>query len=352
MKLPDHIERRVEEEGLPFWAPTLVGCAIAVNRSYFNSIGAFDAGQKIWGGENIELAFRVWMCGGTVVTLPCSRVGHAFKELPYKIDDRWQNPWQRNLMRVADTWMDDFKKYFYSSTRIYENRRVEYTTEEKSSLQTRIDLRKKLKCKSFEWYLTNVAPDIPIPPWDAKFHGEIANYRSQACWEVLDDDYLGMSYSCYEHKIITENTFSLNEDGLLTYRDRCVKFMFPEPTLKLVTCPEKLTHSFGRWKLVFKDQKRWSQIMVTLRVDNKLSTWCVMQVTSAVSSHKRRQMPQTATCDDTNMFQFWGFSYRFDYKDWGGEDITPLPPGYRKNYGYSENFLLSIFIENQAKLMA
>ena len=33
----------------------------AMDRDYFHEIGAYDMGQDTWGGENIEMSFRVWM---------------------------------------------------------------------------------------------------------------------------------------------------------------------------------------------------------------------------------------------------------------------------------------------------
>ena len=65
--MPSHEEKRLGgKNNIAQRTPTLVGCALAINRDYFFSIGGFDEDMKIWGAENIELAFRTWMCGGEV----------------------------------------------------------------------------------------------------------------------------------------------------------------------------------------------------------------------------------------------------------------------------------------------
>ncbi len=316
MKLPDHVQHWAVHDGLPFWSPTLVGCAIAVNKTYFYSIGAFDEEQYNWGGENLELAFRAWQCGGSVITLPCSRVGHIFRPLPDRIGDgEWMISWQKNLMRVADVWMDDYKKYFYSSTRVYTPRRVEYTTEEKASLQKRFRLRKELKCKSFDWYLKNIVPELPLPPRHSLYHGEVTNYGSKACWQVMEDDYINITYNCYEHKIIPENIFTLTKEGFLTYHEKCLRFVYPKPALRMERCPEKANIDFGIWSMDFPSEHNWGSLKVRMQEGYKVTTWCITQVTSAVDIHQGMQMPQASVCDDGNQYQYWGFTHRFDHSD-------------------------------------
>ena len=63
---------------------------------------------------------QVWMCGGRVLWVPCSRVGHVYRAfMPYNTG-RFSREIKgdlitRNLKRVVEVWLDDkHKQYFYT----------------------------------------------------------------------------------------------------------------------------------------------------------------------------------------------------------------------------------------------
>lgn len=74
--------RRAKENPTEFvTSPTMAGGLFAANTDFFlNDLGGYDEMFEYWGTENLELSFRLWMCGGSLECAPCSRAYHIFRK--------------------------------------------------------------------------------------------------------------------------------------------------------------------------------------------------------------------------------------------------------------------------------
>ncbi|XP_043921433.1 polypeptide N-acetylgalactosaminyltransferase 12 [Protopterus annectens] len=145
-------------------SPTMAGGLFAVSKKYFQYLGAYDTGMEVWGGENLEFSFRIWQCGGLLEIHPCSHVGHVFpRQAPYS-----RSKALANSVRAAEVWMDEYKELYY-------HRNPHARLEPYGDVTERLELKKKIGCNSFKWFLENVYPDLHVPEDRPGFFGMLKN---------------------------------------------------------------------------------------------------------------------------------------------------------------------------------
>ncbi|XP_017053552.1 polypeptide N-acetylgalactosaminyltransferase 8 [Drosophila ficusphila] len=143
----------------PHQNPIMNGGLFAIGRQWFAKLGGYDKGLKLWGAEQIELSLKLWLCGGEILEVPCSRVGHLYRDGNFKIryTDKDKNAEKklisRNYRRVAEVWLDEFKDKVFANA-------PHLTVIPVGNLAEQRELKKRLHCKPFKWFLNNLAWDF------------------------------------------------------------------------------------------------------------------------------------------------------------------------------------------------
>ncbi|CAG4965810.1 unnamed protein product [Colias eurytheme] len=248
--VPEWEKKRRGSDIAPTWSPTMAGGLFAINRQYYWELGAYDEQMAGWGGENLEMSFRIWQCGGTLETIPCSRVGHVFRSFhPYGLPAN-SDTHGINTARMAEVWMDEYAELFYlHRPDLRNNPKIGDVTHRRI-------LREKLRCKSFGWYLSRVYRDKFVPVRDVSEFGRFQNPSTGMCLDSLQREGeaspLGL-YPCHKGLEATQY-FALSLKGELRDEEKCAELQYTRSLadsdsgrrVLMVTCHGKLRGQ--RWK--------------------------------------------------------------------------------------------------------
>ncbi|KAI1242821.1 hypothetical protein IHE44_0000373 [Lamprotornis superbus] len=171
--VPEHEEKVRQSPISPIRSPAVAGAVVAMDRHYFQNTGAYDSDMTMWGAENLELSIRTWLCGGSVEIIPCSRVGHVYRNhFPRAFS--YEEAVVRNKIRIAETWLGSFKENFYKHDTVA----FLISKAEKPDCSERLQLQKRLGCRNFQWFLSNVYPELSQPGDTPRFSGKHFEYNS------------------------------------------------------------------------------------------------------------------------------------------------------------------------------
>uniref|UniRef100_A0A674MYY6 Polypeptide N-acetylgalactosaminyltransferase n=1 Tax=Takifugu rubripes TaxID=31033 RepID=A0A674MYY6_TAKRU len=231
----------------PIKTPMIAGGLFVMDKEYFEQLGKYDMMMDVWGGENLEISFRVWQCGGSLEIIPCSRVGHVFrKQHPYTFPGGSGTVFARNTRRAAEVWMDEYKNFYYAA--VPSARNVPY-----GNIQSRLELKKRVGCKPFKWYLENVYPELRVPD-----HQDIAFGALQQGGNCLDtlghfaDGVVGV-YEC--HNAGGNQEWALTKDKSVKHMDLCLTVVdrTASSLIKLQGCREN--DSRQKWEQIESNSK-------------------------------------------------------------------------------------------------
>lgn len=194
------------------------------------------------------------------------------------------------MVRLAEVWLDDYAKIYYL--------RSGKDKGDFGDISERVKLREDLKCKSFQWYIDNVYPEIEVP--DNFAEGSVINFATgnSSCLDsdVNENDEKGSVtiYTC--HFSGGNQFFEFTKDLEIRKNLHCIDFNEVDPnSLELRKC-----HGA-------KGNQEWRYAINTNQLIHQLSKKCL-----SVQDESKKIIIEA--CDETNRYQKWTFEYLYKEK--------------------------------------
>lgn len=215
------------------------GGIFMIRKDWFNQLNQFDGDLDIWGGESVEMSIKAWLCGGQIEIIPCSRVGHIFrKKHPYTFPMTLGQTMQRNSKRIAESWLDEYKKFYYLERPQALGEEIELNLNATNALKDR------LQCRRFSWYLQNIFPELRIPNEQHVAYGELKNDRK--CLHISSVGQIEMS-DCFAEEQITTWALQNNTNLLTAKTGGCLTAYSDEVSVGMEFCKTGRSFLAQQW---------------------------------------------------------------------------------------------------------
>ncbi|XP_052449415.1 polypeptide N-acetylgalactosaminyltransferase 6 [Carassius gibelio] len=294
--IPEEERVKRKDETYPVRTPTIAGGLFAIYKQFFEHVGTYDDKMEFWGAENIEMSFRVWLCGGSLEIIPCSVVGHIFRTKSPHSFPKGIDVIARNQVRLAEVWMDDYKKIFYNR-----NKKAAAIAAEKSygNISERLKLKEKLQCRNFSWYLENIFTEGFVPDLNPVLFGSLKNIATNTCLDTGEKNPGGKSVVLFIcHKMGINQYFEYTSHQELRHninKQLCLHATIEPAPVRVELC------NFQGEGTVPAPQQTWSFILVSEQIYlllNVLFSKCLMVEYGNIIMRN---------CDPANSYQHWSF---------------------------------------------
>ncbi|CAK9105798.1 Polypeptide N-acetylgalactosaminyltransferase 6 (Polypeptide GalNAc transferase 6) (GalNAc-T6) (pp-GaNTase 6) (Protein-UDP acetylgalactosaminyltransferase 6) (UDP-GalNAc:polypeptide N-acetylgalactosaminyltransferase 6) [Durusdinium trenchii] len=139
------------------YVPILSGGLLGISKRWWNETGGYDVQMVGWGGENLDQSLRSWLCGGEIMMAKDSFVAHMWRKsddprtrAQYTVKAGAAN---KNRLRAAVAWFGEFSKKLSSFPSLQYDRRNSDGTPWYGDLGNILEVKDRLKCKSFAWFM-------------------------------------------------------------------------------------------------------------------------------------------------------------------------------------------------------